>query len=83
MIKIDKEGMLFDSTKEILALLTDFGIICLSKGSKKAVDFIPLGEAKILKSNKKNVIIIEVIKDKKRYLTFISNKERDLWFSKI
>ena len=72
MIKIDKEGKLFDSTKEILALLTDFGIICLSKGSKKAEDFIPLSEAKLLKSNKGNVIIIEVMNDKKRYLTFIS-----------
>ena len=72
MIKIDKEGKLFDSTKEILALLTDFGIICLSKGSKKAEDFIPLSEAKLLTSNKGNVIIIEVMNDKKRYLTFIS-----------
>lgn len=45
MVKIDKEGVLFDSTKEILALLTDFGIVCLSKGSKKVIDFMPLGEA--------------------------------------
>lgn len=83
MIKIDKEGKLFDSTKEILALLTDFGLVCLSKGSKKADDFIPLGEAKLIRSNKANVIIIEVMKDKKRFLTFISQKERDLWLNKL
>lgn len=45
MMQIDKDFFIFDSTKEIVGLLTNFGLVCFEKGSKKVLDFIPLADA--------------------------------------
>lgn len=52
LMKIDKDNFFFDSKKEILALLTNFGLICFKKGSKEILDFIPLADAEIIKGPK-------------------------------
>ncbi len=49
MFTIDfKEWNIFKSVKEVLGLLTNFGLICFGKGSKEVVDFIPLADSEIL-----------------------------------
>lgn len=45
MMRIDKDFFIFDSTKDTIGLLTNFGLVCFEKGSKKVLDFIPLADA--------------------------------------
>lgn len=82
-MKIDKDVLWIDSTKEILGLLTNFGLICFQKGSKKIIDFIPLADSEILKGPTTVQIEIMIVKDKKRKLIFASKTERDMWFDKL
>lgn len=83
LMKIDHDFFIFDSTKEIIGLLTDFGMICFKKGSKDVLDFIPLADAEISKGPKTTQIEVRILKDKKRQLIFVSQNERDLWFEKL
>lgn len=83
LMKIDKDFFFIDSKKEILGLLTNFGLICFKKGSKDVVDFIPLADSEIIKGPKTIEIEIKILKDKKRQLIFASKTERDMWFEKL
>ena len=58
LMNIDKEYFIFDSLKEVIGLMSNFGIICFEKGTKKVLDFIPIADSKISKGNNKKVIVI-------------------------
>ena len=85
-ISIDKKQYfgLGDGEKEVLILLTNYGLVCFTRKSYKIIDFLPLigTSVKLSKHYKEHLLLIMSDKSR-RFLGFESVNLKNNWYEKM
>ena len=85
-VSIDQKQFfgLGDGEKEVLILLTNYGLVCFTRKSYKIIDFLPLIGTTVKSSKNYKEHLLLVMSDKsRRYLGFESVNLKNNWFEKM